>query len=100
MRGMSLAPAAPLQDLGPLILGDHPLDLEQQVILRRLAQRAVEEHDLDAGTPELVDELHMFMNPTGISINPATCAGLVQGCRCCPRGRGSIGSLPLPDHLV
>ena len=60
MRGVSLAPAAPLQDLGPLILGDHPLDLEQQVILRRLAQRAVEEHDLDAGTPELVDEQHLI----------------------------------------
>src|SRR4051794_6882546 len=34
---VQLPAAAPLQDLGPLVLGDHPLHLEQQSLLRVLA---------------------------------------------------------------
>ncbi len=54
--GMALAPPAALDDLGPLVLGNHPLDLEQQVVLRRPAERAVEEDHLDAGALELVEQ--------------------------------------------
>src|SRR3954465_731636 len=51
-----LAAPAPLEDLGPFIFGDHPLHLEQQLLLRLVADLVVEEHDLDAAAPELLDE--------------------------------------------
>jgi hypothetical protein len=46
----------PLQDLGALVLGDDALDLQQQIVLRPLAQRAVQEHQLDAAMLQLVHE--------------------------------------------
>ena len=39
---------APLEDLGPLIFGDHPLHLEQQLLLRLIADLVIEEDDLDS----------------------------------------------------
>src|SRR4051812_21738652 len=45
--GVALAAPAALQDLGPLILGHHALDLQQQVVLRREADRPIEEDDLN-----------------------------------------------------
>ena len=36
--GMQLAPPMPFENLGPLILGHHPLDLEQQIVLRAAPQ--------------------------------------------------------------
>src|SRR5690349_1115012 len=55
-RRVALAASAALEDLGPLVLGHHALDLEQQVVLRREADRTVEEDDLDPGAAELVDQ--------------------------------------------
>ena len=65
MRGVSLAPAAPLQDLGPLILGDHPLDLEQQVLGGVMAEGIAQEDDLDAAMGELFEDqdlISIFVN--------------------------------------
>ena len=50
---MALAPSAALEDLGPLIFRQHALHLEEQVVLRRRADRPVEEDDLGAGALEL-----------------------------------------------
>src|SRR4051812_20667991 len=55
-RRVALAAPAAFEDLGPLVLGHHALDLEQQVVLRREADRPVEEDDLDPGAAELVDQ--------------------------------------------
>ena len=41
---MALATPMPLDDLGPLILGNHPLHLQQQVVFGALPQGPVEEH--------------------------------------------------------
>jgi hypothetical protein len=41
-------------------LGDHPLDLQQQVVLGRAADRVVEEDDLGADAPELLHEQHLM----------------------------------------
>jgi hypothetical protein len=38
---MPLAPPMPFDNLGPLILGHHALDLEQQIILRTAPQFAI-----------------------------------------------------------
>ena len=48
--GVLLAAAAPLHDLGSLILGDHTLELDQEVLRRVLAVPVAEEDDLDAAT--------------------------------------------------
>ncbi len=53
---MRLAPAGALGDLGPLVLGDHALELDHQLVLGRLCPRALQEADLGAGPGELVDE--------------------------------------------
>src|SRR6516165_4063678 len=58
-RGVLLAPAAPLQDLGALVLGDHALDLEQQVLLGAAADGVAEEHDLDAAPGELFEDQNL-----------------------------------------
>jgi hypothetical protein len=57
--GVALAAAAPLEDLGALVLGHHALDLQEQVVLRRHPDRAVEEHDLGAAAAELVEQQHL-----------------------------------------
>jgi hypothetical protein len=53
LSGMALAPSAALEALGPLILRQHALHLEEQVVLRRRADRPIEEDDLGAGALEL-----------------------------------------------
>ncbi len=53
---MPASTAAAFQDLGPLVLGDHALDLEQEIVLGAGADGAVHEDDLGAGPPELLDE--------------------------------------------
>ena len=59
-RCMAAPAAAALQDPGALVLGDNTLDLQQQVVLRRAADRTVEEDDLGAGTPELLHQQHLM----------------------------------------
>src|SRR3712207_5972272 len=55
-RGMAPSPPTPLQDLGALVFGDDALDLEQEVVLRAGADGAVQEGDLDASAPELLQD--------------------------------------------
>jgi hypothetical protein len=57
--GMAFAAPAALADLGAFVLGHHALDLKQQIVFRRGADRAVEEDHLDPGPPELVDQQHL-----------------------------------------
>jgi hypothetical protein len=51
---MALAPPAALEHLGALILGDHPLHLQQQIVLRGLAQGPVQEDERDPEALEFV----------------------------------------------
>jgi hypothetical protein len=53
---MQLAPPMPFENLGPLILGHHPLDLEQQIVLRAAPQFTIQEHNLDPGPAEFIDQ--------------------------------------------
>ena len=58
---MQLAAAAALGDLRPLVLGDHPLELTQQLILRRAGPlRLLGEHHLDPGALELFEQQHLI----------------------------------------
>ena len=47
---MPLPPAMPFANLGPLILGHHPLHVEEEIIFRAAAQFPIEAHHLDAHT--------------------------------------------------
>ena len=56
LRAVALAAPAALGDARPLVFGEHALQLQQQGVLRRLPDWVVEEHDLGAGAPELLDQ--------------------------------------------
>src|SRR5262249_53395375 len=47
-RAVALATARALEDLRPLVLGDHALKLQQQLIFRRIALRRLHEYRLNA----------------------------------------------------
>ena len=53
---LELAAAEPLAEQGPLVLGDGPLDLEQELVVRVVGDRAVDELDVAAGPAELLQE--------------------------------------------
>ena len=53
--GVLLAPAAALHDLGALVLGDHALDLQEQVLLGSAARGIAQEDDLNAATGEFLE---------------------------------------------
>jgi hypothetical protein len=38
---------------------DHALDLQQQIVLGRAADRPIEEHDLGAGAPEFLNQQNL-----------------------------------------
>jgi hypothetical protein len=57
---VQLAAPGSLADLGALVLGDHPLELAQQLVLgRRAALGLLGEDDLDAGAGELLEQQHL-----------------------------------------
>jgi hypothetical protein len=49
---MPATATAALQNLGAFVFGDHALDLEQQIVLRRIANGPVQKHDFDAGAAQ------------------------------------------------
>jgi hypothetical protein len=53
---MPLAPPVALDALGPFILGNHPLPLQEQVIFRPLAQGPVQDDHRHPGAPELLHQ--------------------------------------------
>jgi hypothetical protein len=54
-----LPPSAPLGDLGPLVLGHHPLHLEEKILFRGPADRTVQEHHFDPAAAELFEQQHL-----------------------------------------
>src|SRR6266581_4862755 len=53
---VTLPAARALEDLGPFVLGDHPLKLHKQLILRAYARRRVQKMCLHALTGQLFDQ--------------------------------------------
>src|SRR6516162_5396234 len=66
--GMALPAAAALEDLRPLVLGDHALDLQEQLLLGGAARRMVEEDDLDPAAVQLVDQEDLVGVPPGEAV--------------------------------
>ena len=59
---------ATLQNLGPLILGNHALHLQQQIILGRAANRPVHEQHLHPGAAELFHQQSLVCVAPGQSV--------------------------------
>jgi hypothetical protein len=53
---VGLAASIAFQDLGFLVLGEHALELHQQLIFRRIATRALDELDPGTGAGELLEQ--------------------------------------------
>ena len=49
----------PLKNLGPLVFGNDALNLQQELVLRRIADRPVQEHDLGPAAAKLLDQEHL-----------------------------------------
>jgi hypothetical protein len=47
------------QNFGPLVFANDPLDLQQQLILRRRSHRPVKEHDFHATGLQFFDQYHL-----------------------------------------
>ena len=61
---VQLPPAAALRDLRSLVLGNHPLELTQQLVLRRARSLGLlGEHDLDPAARELLKQQHLVGVP-------------------------------------
>ena len=65
---MALAAPAALQHLGSLVLGEHALQLQQQAVLGRVPDRAIEEDHLRAGLGELLDQQNLMRVAAGEAI--------------------------------
>src|SRR3982750_1682149 len=61
------APTA-LKHLGPLVFGEHALELEQQAVLRRVSDRAIEEDHLRASTGKLLQQQYLMRVAAGEAI--------------------------------
>lgn len=57
---MPFPASAALQDFGALVLGNHALDLQQELVLRRLTDFSIEEDDLDPSPQELLQQQHLM----------------------------------------
>src|SRR5262245_42458404 len=55
-RAVALTTARALEDLRPLVLSDHALKLQQQLVFRRIALRRLDEYRLNAEPVGRVDE--------------------------------------------
>src|SRR5947209_11945081 len=69
MGTMTLATARAFQDLRPFILGDHALELHQQLVFRGWRLRRLEEDRLDTMTGKFLDQQNL------IRIRPAQAVG-------------------------
>jgi hypothetical protein len=77
--GVQLAAAASLLDLGALVFRHHTLNLQQQVILGRYPDWAVEEDDLHPGAVQFIHQQDLIGIATGqairrVHINPIEAA--------------------------
>ena len=68
LGAVALAAPAALQHLGPLVLGEHALQLQQQAVLGRGPDRAIEEDHLRAGVGELLEQQHLMRVAAGETI--------------------------------
>ena len=57
---LSAGAPAPLEDLGPLVFGDHALNLEQKIVLPGATNQVVQEDNLRTRAAKLIDQEHLM----------------------------------------
>src|SRR6266700_1763402 len=82
LRSMPFAAPTPLQDFCSLILSNHPLNLEQKVIFRRLPDFPIEKDYLDSRSQELFQQKYLMSVVTCQSIRTMHIE-LINASRCC-----------------
>src|SRR3954453_9559108 len=65
---VALAAPTALEHLGPLVFGKHALELQQQAVLRRVSDRAIEEDDLCTGAGELLEQEDLMRVAAGEAV--------------------------------
>jgi hypothetical protein len=65
---MGFAAPGSFRDLGSLVLGDHALELDQQLVFGGLGARCLHEADFGASPSELVDEQRLVGVATGEAV--------------------------------
>jgi len=88
---VALAAPAALDDARALVFGKHPLQLQQRGVLRRLSNRAIEEHHLGAGARELLDQDRLMRIRAGQAVGRMH-VNDVDG-----RHRRKVAQSPLPQ---
>ena len=83
LGSMLLAAAAALHDFGSLVLSHDSLNLKKQVIFRALAERSVQEHDLNARSTPLVNHqqalsLVLHRRPACVRVSKPCVSGRLQ----------------------
>ena len=86
---MPAAAPAPFEDLGPLVFGDHTLNLEQKIVLRGATDRVVQEDNLRARAAKLIDQEHL-MGVTAGEFDPG------HGHKCARLGRQQLHLVAAP----
>ena len=76
---MPLAAPAALQHLGPLVLREHPLQLQQQAVLRRVPDRPVEEHHFRTSASELLEQEDLVGVAAGQAVRRVDVEGVDGG---------------------
>jgi len=65
---MELPPSHTVTDLGPFVLGDHTLDLHQQLPLRIVGRCMIEKDDLAISALDLIHQDRLMRVTTGQSV--------------------------------
>jgi hypothetical protein len=106
-RLLQLAAAEALTEHGALVLGDRALDLQQELVVRVVRNRALQEHDLDAGAAELLEQQDLVgvlaREAVGAEhrhdIDRAVVGGVAQGVETGPVEVGAAVALVAEDVL-
>src|SRR5215207_11497605 len=65
---VALAAPTALEHLGPLVLSEHALELQQQAVLRGVLDRTIEKDHLRSGAGELLQQQHLMRVAAGEAI--------------------------------
>ena len=104
---LQLAAAEPLTQQCPLVLGDRPLDLQQELVAGVIGDGAVEERDGAAGAAELLQEQDLVGVLAGQAVGGedaedldlAVAHAIAQGVEAGPVEAGAAAAL-VPEHVV
>ncbi len=94
-RRMTLAAAAPFQDLGTLVFGHHALHLQQEIFFRRFTDRSVEKDPLRRSKHAAIRRAAGLLQGISCAPDADRASGRtqpIQGSGCCLFARSHVSS--------